>query len=809
LLAGPLLAAVGATYRQTAAVAVYATALTVPCSIATGIWGTEEQLVRTLIVALASLGAIGLAHLRQMRDEELARTRPQALDALRLRLALDAGDMGTWSWDLKVGRVEWDANLERLFGLRHGEFDGSFDTYASLLHPDDRERALAVVRRGMERGEPWKFDHRVTWRDGSVHWLEGTGEPVRDRTGSIVGATGVTTNVDARRARLDAERRDREAAEDASVALRRLSDMTTALAAVATVAEVGEVIVSGGVAALGASTGYFATVDEQARQLVMRAQLGYPDWVSQHYHRVSLDDPLPASEAARSGPLFIESDADQRLRFPQFRDDPATEAMVVVPISYLGQTVGVVAFGFDQPRTFDDDDRRFVAAVVDACAQALRRASAYEAEEASRTRLRTLLMASEELGGLDDPDRVVDTVARIAATRIGSWAAVSLVEPGSVLRRAGAAHADPALPLAVQELFELEVERGGTVRKVAVTGEPLVFRGPTAGDSHTSAAGSEHDHVLVGDVSWIIAPMIIADRTLGVLAIGHDRADSTFTADMELALDLGRRGASALERARLYQAEQRRAQDELRQVEARVEAEHRLVELLQRTIVPDRLPELAGIELAAEYRPAEVVVDVGGDWYDAFIGGDGRLVLVVGDVAGHGIEAASLMGRVRNALRAYAVEDADASAILRRLHNMLRTLDDFAMVTAFVGCLDPETRQLAWSRAGHPPPLLVLPDGTSRFLDDVNGAPLGTMTKEYVTHTTTLAPGSLVVGYTDGLVERRDCVLDVGLAWLAGRVMQRRDDSLDALCSGLLDDPFVPRPSPDDMCLLALRILAA
>jgi hypothetical protein len=100
LLVGPLIAAVGATDRQTAAVAVYATALTVPCSIATGIWGTEEQLIRTSIVLLSSLGAIGLAHLRQLRDEELARTRPQALDALRLRLALDAGDMGTWSWDL-------------------------------------------------------------------------------------------------------------------------------------------------------------------------------------------------------------------------------------------------------------------------------------------------------------------------------------------------------------------------------------------------------------------------------------------------------------------------------------------------------------------------------------------------------------------------------------------------------------------------------------------------------------------------------------------------------------------------------------
>jgi serine phosphatase RsbU (regulator of sigma subunit) len=166
------------------------------------------------------------------------------------------------------------------------------------------------------------------------------------------------------------------------------------------------------------------------------------------------------------------------------------------------------------------------------------------------------------------------------------------------------------------------------------------------------------------------------------------------------------------------------------------------------------------------------------------------------------------MGQVRNALRAYAIEDMDASSILRRLHHMLRTLDDVAMVTAFVGCLDISTRELAWSRAGHPPPLLVTADGRSRFLDDVHGAPLGAMAKEYATHVTSLAPGSVLVGYTDGLVERRDCLLDEGLAWLERRVMQQRTRGLDRLCSDLLDDPFVPRPSPDDVCVLALRMAA-
>ncbi len=136
-------------------------------------------------------------------------------------------------------------------------------------------------------------------------------------------------------------------------------------------------------------------------------------------------------------------------------------------------------------------------------------------------------------------------------------------------------------------------------------------------------------------------PITIAGRRLAVLSIGASAPIRLGPSDVELAVDLGRRGASALERAQLWQASQKQ-----------LEAEQRIVELLQRTIIPDRLPALPGVRVAAAYRPAEVEVDVGGDWFDAFVAPDDSIVIVVGDVAGHGVQAASLMGRVRNALRA-------------------------------------------------------------------------------------------------------------------------------------------------------------
>jgi serine phosphatase RsbU (regulator of sigma subunit) len=298
----------------------------------------------------------------------------------------------------------------------------------------------------------------------------------------------------------------------------------------------------------------------------------------------------------------------------------------------------------------------------------------------------------------------------------------------------------------------------------------------------------------VGVATTVLVPIAVGGRNLAVLTIGDGDPERLREADMELAIDLGRRSASALERARLWQASRQQ-----------LEAEHRLVELLQRTIVPDRLPEIAGVKLAAAYRPAELDIDVGGDWYDAFVAPDGSIVVVVADVAGHGIQAASLMGRVRNALRAYAIEDSDPASILVRLHSLLRAQDATEMVTGFVGRFDPDSKDMTWSRAGHPPPLVVQPDGYARFLDDVNGAPLGAMARPYANAKVALPAGALVVCYTDGLVERRDRILDEGLDWLRERVLEHASDEPEALCDKLVDDPFVPHPAPDDLCVLILR----
>jgi PAS domain S-box-containing protein len=788
LVAAPLLASAGATTRQTEGIAALSVAVSVPLAVADDIWGTSDYYIALAVLLIGGCAAVVSARLRERRDAELAITRPQAVDASRLRLALEAAQMGTWQWDLPSGRVTWDEQLEAMYGLAPGTFDGRFETYQALLHADDRERVARAVNDGIQNDKPWHFDHRVTWPDGTVHWLEGRGEPWHDDTGTVVGASGVTINVDERHARLDADRRGSET-------IRSIAEITAVLAAASTADEVADVIVTRAAATLGARSGYFAIVDEQTRELVLRGLSGYtqlPDGVE----RIGLDAPMPVTYALNDNkPIFCESPEERERRFPDFLAERRSDAFVCVPLT-AGPMRAAVSFGFAHARVFDAGDRSFVRAVTDACEQALRRANAFESEQAAQERLQTLLVSSEALGKLDDPNLVVETVASLAATRLGVWAAVTRVMPNGRFERGFVTHRDPALEPLLREVLDRLDDAGTSVGQVLKTGEPVVYDGFT-----DTAAGllGRNDELRanlrrVGYSCCMMVPIAIAGRRLAALLIGYDRPGPLRDADIELAIDLGRRGGSALERAALWQASQER-----------YEAEHRTVEVLQRTIVPDRLPDLAGIELAAAYRPAEVDVDVGGDWYDAFATDDGSLMLVVGDVAGHGIEAASLMGRVRNALRAYALEDTDPASVLARVHRLLRSQEGTAMVTAFVARIAPDGRSMTWSRAGHPPPALFDVDRNMVWLDNVNGAPLGTMVRSYATARVDLSPSSLLVCYTDGLVERRDRILDEGLNWLAERVKEYAEDDLATLCDKLVDDPFVPHPSPDDVCVLAMR----
>ena len=156
------------------------------------------------------------------------------------------------------------------------------------------------------------------------------------------------------------------------------------------------------------------------------------------------------------------------------------------------------------------------------------------------------------------------------------------------------------------------------------------------------------------------------------------------------------------------------------------EREHRIAVTLQRSLLPERVPEIPGVLLAARYVPATADAEVGGDWYDVVPLPDGRVGVGIGDVAGHGLRAASAMGQLRMALRAYAVEESSPAAVVGRLRQLVALLAHTEMATLLYLVFDPETVSVTFANAGHPPPLLIGDDGSAAFLESVPAPPLGT-----------------------------------------------------------------------------------
>jgi hypothetical protein len=237
------------------------------------------------------------------------------------------------------------------------------------------------------------------------------------------------------------------------------------------------------------------------------------------------------------------------------------------------------------------------------------------------------------------------------------------------------------------------------------------------------------------------------------------------------------------------------------------EAERGIAEALQRSLLTTP-PQPGGLQVAVRYLPATERARVGGDWYDAFAAPDGSLTVAVGDVTGHDQWAAAAMAQIRNLLRgiAYAGPAAPAPALV--LDGLDRAMDGLAVgvyATAVLADVRPDQRTLRWSNAGHPPPVLLGPDGRARLLQTPPDPLLGLGgSGGRSEHVRSLEPGSSVVFYTDGLVERRPVPLQERLRWLAGVLEGRHALDPEALCDHVLDQ--LDGPASDDVALLVLRL---
>jgi serine phosphatase RsbU (regulator of sigma subunit)/PAS domain-containing protein len=407
-----------------------------------------------------------------------------------------------------------------------------------------------------------------------------------------------------------------------------------------------------------------------------------------------------------------------------------------------------------------------------------------------------LAEAGEALAGSMDTVLTLREIAGLAVPRLADWCAVQLAagEHGE-FENIAVAHVDPEKvrwARQLQERYPPDPDTPTGVPEVIRSGRSELY--PEIDDALLRAGARDQEHLeMIRRLrmrSAMIVPLVARGRTLGAITFIFAESGRQYsTEELELAEELGRRAGLALDHARLYARE------------------HRTAETLQRALLPPKLPDVPGHELGARYLPGVVGDHIGGDWYDAFELIDGRYGIAIGDIGGRGVPAAALMGQVRNALRAYALKAPGPAAALSALREMGDRLDqlDFATLTYIV--YDAATGEGRLANAGHLPALVRAADGTTSFLEEPASPPLGAGAEAPSAESSfTLAPGSTLVLYTDGLVESREHSLENGLGRLAvaagasaGDVQQLADDILAAL----------PEQREDDVALLALRRLDA
>ncbi|WP_217134257.1 SpoIIE family protein phosphatase [Streptomyces sp. AC558_RSS880] len=289
--------------------------------------------------------------------------------------------------------------------------------------------------------------------------------------------------------------------------------------------------------------------------------------------------------------------------------------------------------------------------------------------------------------------------------------------------------------------------------------------------------------------AWAYLPLIASGRPVGTCVLSYAAPHHFATEERAVLTNLAGLIAQALERALLY------------------DAKHRLAHGLQEALLPHTLPSLAGIEAAARYLPATQGMEIGGDFYD-LVPTQGMAAAVIGDVQGHNVTAAGLMGQVRTAVRAYTAVGQAPEEVMRSTNRLLLDLGADLFASCLYLRLDPAHGRAVMSRAGHPPPLLRRPDGRVRVLDLAGGPLLGIDgSAAYPSTEVDLSPGSLLVLYTDGLVESPGTDFEDAVADLCRRLTDLGDLPLDDLADALVQHGADAENRLDDIALLLLRAL--
>ncbi|MGN9802258.1 PP2C family protein-serine/threonine phosphatase [Micromonospora sp. L32] len=379
------------------------------------------------------------------------------------------------------------------------------------------------------------------------------------------------------------------------------------------------------------------------------------------------------------------------------------------------------------------------------------------------------------LSRLDAADLFDELLDRVRDLMQVDTAAILLLD---VPARQLVATAAKGLEEEVRQGFRISVGRGFAGR-IALTQQPVIIEQVTSDNVVNPIL------LQTGVQSLLGVPIIARAELVGVLHVGT-LTPRRFTPDDVRLLELVADRVSLASRARANTLDQATAL------------------ALQRSLIPTELPEVPGLEMAGRYVPGHAS-GVGGDWYDVFTLPSGWLGVVMGDVSGHGLQSAVVMGRVRSALRAYALVCDDPAEALTLLDRKVAHFEAGSLTTALYAMISPDASTVHVSLAGHPRPVLAVPGESTTMLPAHIDPPLGIGPRQPQRRTTSLdfPPGAVLVFYTDGLVERRGELLDAGMARLMAAVPLA---PVETVCQTVMATLDAEHPD-DDIALLAIRRL--
>jgi PAS domain S-box-containing protein len=663
--------------------------------------------------------------------------------AALLDLAIEAAGIGTFEWDLTTGRLSWDDRLDELFGFAPGVFGESIEAFNERLHPDDLPRVTELLQEAIDACGDYEAEYRVVAPGAPVRWVAARGRALRGEEGTAIRLLGAAWDVSARR-----EAQDR-------------------------LAQILETMAVG-----------FIAMDS--------------DWVLTHVNAEG-ERIAGAPRADLLGrtvwdvfPATVGTDFEEQYRRAAGTGQPATfESYYPVPLDVWVEVRAVPTAEGLSLYFLDISGRRRVQQAADLAA----------------ARERLLSSITEELAATLDADEAVTRLTRLIVPTVADWCIVTLVDDREAgarrgLRNVTAWHADPALrPI---------VDKYAWTRLPALTDDAIIVRALATGQPQlirtgaTPVAAGMIDPGPVRDLLDRLAPESLAvlplpgrDGPVGLLTLAHGAERGPFSdEDLTTARHVAARAGLVLDNARLFRQQRE------------------LAEGLQRSLLTPP-PEPDHVQIVVRYVPAARAAEVGGDWYDAFLQPAGETLLVIGDVIGHDIAAAAAMGQIRSIVRTIGAEGtASPMEILGRADLVMETLQTGTAATAVVARLEQTDSErvrgvtrLRWSNAGHPPPMVVNPDGTVLPLSTVPADRLlgVTPTVSRRESEVLLDREAVVLLYTDGLVERRHQDLDAGLAQLQRELQELAGQDLDRICDELLER-MLPDSPEDDVAIIAVRL---